>query len=493
MVSNREIKEIIEAQGNDLLRELVDLRNQMFQKFNHIEKVLGEIEVSDLTKLTGHESTGQKENTLAYEKIVNQIRSTERKLDQLRVAQASIWHSEMENVTVNISKNDSYDFGVWGMWFSLNYGASLTSYALGRLLDKVGYSFIMIDMPALVGGDHVRRPGNRTRDFIRRNFNVTEMMEPKQAYELNEFCKAFLVGSDSVFGGGYNHQLYDLQGCVYGEKAENGKPLLAFSTSLGSWEPCNDGSLEQRFTEELLKKFIHISVREQSGVKYLKDAFDINCSWTLDPVFIVEKTEYIRIEKLLENLPEKYIFVYLLQPDERKMQLAQYIAKKKKLEVVFVPDMNQELLQEYTNYKDGYSFRYYDEIDVEQWLYALDKAEYVVTDSYHGMCFSVIYQKQFVALYPRNQIGRFRTIADNYALDKYIDIRSEQDVDAVIDVQIDYEKITPAIVEKALLDYEEFKQSIEAAEDVWNARKTGCVASDLKEVMKYKRALRELG
>lgn len=367
---------------------------------------------------------------------------TERKLDQLRVAQASIWHSEMQSVAVNILENDSYDFGVWGLWFSLNYGASLTSYALGRLLDKLGYRFIMIDMPALVGGDLVKKPENRTRDFIRRYFDVTEMMEPQQAYELNKSCKAFLVGSDSVFGGGYNHQLYDLQGCVYGEKAENGKPLLAFSTSLGSWEPCNDGSLEQRFTADLLQKFIHISVREQSGVKYLQDAFDINSSWTLDPVFIVDKAEYIRIEKLLENLPPKYIFVYLLQPDERKMQLVQYVARKKKLEVVFVPDMNEELLEEYENYKDGYLFRYYDEIDVEQWLYALDKAEYVVTDSYHGMCFSIIYQKQFFALYPRNQIGRFRTIADNYALDKYIDIRSEQDVDAVIDVQIDYEKIT---------------------------------------------------
>lgn len=62
MVSNKELKEMLEAQGNDWSGKLEDLKNQMLQKSNHIEKMLGEIkiEVNNLIKLIEKESADQK-------------------------------------------------------------------------------------------------------------------------------------------------------------------------------------------------------------------------------------------------------------------------------------------------------------------------------------------------------------------------------------------------------------------------------------------------
>ena len=68
-------------------------------------------------------------------------------------------------------------------------------------------------------------------------------------------------------------------------------------------------------------------------------------------------------------------------------------------------------------------------------------ADYVITDSYHGFCFSIIFRKQFIALKPRDGLNRFQTVAQITELEKRIDIGRKEELDSTCFSDIDYDQV----------------------------------------------------
>ena len=183
-----------------------------------------------------------------------------------------------------------YDFGLFGMWFTQNYGGTLTSYALAKKIKDFGYSVIQIDMSDIGSEKSAWNMENPDRQFIEKHFEKTATLRPWQAGTLNKICSAFVIGSDSLWGGGYDYQLSRLRGTLFGEFTQ--KPIISFSTSWGTFEPVSYANVENTYISSLLSRFTHISTREQSGVKICADFFKVKASWTLDPVFLVSKDEW---------------------------------------------------------------------------------------------------------------------------------------------------------------------------------------------------------
>lgn len=58
-----------------------------------------------------------------------------------------------------------YDFGIFGLWFTQNYGAALTSYALYKELEQLGYSAALIDLPQISGGGRMHMTWRHQIDY----------------------------------------------------------------------------------------------------------------------------------------------------------------------------------------------------------------------------------------------------------------------------------------------------------------------------------------
>ena len=135
------------------------------------------------------------------------------------------------------------------------------------------------------------------------------------------------------------------------------------------------------------------------------DLYGVNAEWVLDPVFLLGREDY---DALLCDTPgpekEPYIAAYLLEPNEKKRNLCLQIQKElggiKLVNIVDAdlhePDYYLRVL-DFDNIKSG--------LDVEEWLSYLRNASYIITDSFYGTCFSVIFGKNFTAIKNSESVG----------------------------------------------------------------------------------------
>lgn len=350
-----------------------------------------------------------------------------------------------------------FDFGIFGMWHTKNYGAALTSYAIYKLVFDEGYSCVQLYLP-IIGNDKVSNDDdNISSVFIKKYCKVTERTNIDHAVVFNKKCKAFLVPSDSLFGGGYNYQLDVLQGVLLGAATKNNRPIMSFSTSFGGWNPDKGLVLEEEIYKKLLSEFSHLSFRERTGQKLAKDNFNIEANHTLDPVFLLDSAEY---EKLIEEdkttNDSDYIFAYIMSPSNEKMLFLKKYSEELNCKVYCILNMNKERI---TNFETSlYKEIYFEENStVEHWLRRIKQAKFVVTDSYHGLCFSIIFQKRFGILKPHNAVDRFTDLLDYLGLCNCKIINNTEDINNNVTAYIDYKKINEILKEKVEKDMEELR------------------------------------
>lgn len=322
---------------------------------------------------------------------------------------------------------------------------------------------------------------------MKANTFTTEILDVNEANVLNSICDSFIFGSDSLWGGGYEYQLYSLDGILFGSKIRNGKNIVSFSTSFGSWEGTSCSSVEQQYVSMLLKRFQHISVREKSGIALCEEEFGVKASWTLDPVWLLPAEEYEKVMDSEADLPDEFIFAYIFQPLPDKLNMIKYLSDKLGKKVVFVPDLNEEHRRQFGEFKI-YDFIYYDSMTVPVWLTAVKNADFVITDSYHGMCFSIIFRKQFAALYPRDGMGRFADIQSFLNISDRINIRSTDEIEKALFRPIDYTEIESILNKKIEHDRDELRDTLKKT----RVKYMDTLIKELEDVILAKKILKKL-
>ena len=351
-----------------------------------------------------------------------------------------------------LASRQSYDFGLVGFWYTLNYGAALTAFALASTVKSLGYSVLMIEAPGIYFGekDSFYDKDGPSRKFISQYFQISERQSDYyQLQKLNDKCEAFLVGSDQLWG--WNIGRYQEGGAYYLLDFVNGdKKKVAYGTSFGQAEFQGDTEDVTAFGFHL-RRFSSVSVREQDAVNLCKDRFDVNATWVVDPVFFLSDYEYKIAAKrstieLVSN-DEKYIFVYMLQPTKRKNEIIKKVSEKLRMRVVAIADLYPKYAEVYQC--DAWEFEHYTTVDVPDWLKLIQEAAFVITDSYHGFCFSIIFKKQVLALTPRGMLNRFQTLAKLVGMERKIDIGgyNEPDYENLFDIDYDqiWERLEPEI------------------------------------------------
>lgn len=313
------------------------------------------------------------------------------------------------------SKNEKYDVLLLSIWYAANFGSLMTNFALYKMFEDMGYNCIFADIP-----DHLWTPSQTHRDplFVTRRFGYKHFKltgkykNRTDLKKLNDIADTFVVGSDQI----WNYSLCKTaETFFYLDFVDDNKKKIAYGTSFGH-SSFKGNAKEQNSSGFYLNRFDAVSVREDYAVDLCKNLFGVDAVQVLDPVFMCDRKHYfecIKESKFVKNPPKnKYLLSYILDPTEEKQAMLEQTAKKMGLELLCIPNasVNDKL-------RALWRLPILENLDMEDWLYLFANAEMVITDSFHGSCFSMIFEKPFVAIgNKRRGLERFNSLLSKFGL-----------------------------------------------------------------------------
>lgn len=284
-----------------------------------------------------------------------------------------------------------YDVGILGFWNGANYGSVLTYFALNTVIRSMGYSTVMLSQPVLDKSNVYQNP--RTYRFAKKYFNISAYRTFNELDSLNNLCSTFLLGADQVFA----------RSCIIGREqfylldfARDDKKKIAYASSFGHKSILfNPNELEMlRFR---LARFDYLSVREYDGVKICSD-LGLKAVFRLDPAFLCDRAEYDKLaeKSALKLDTEGYILAYILDPSKKKRQalLKAESILGKKIKVILDAQADFEQNKQLLDLPD----RTVPIKEIEDWFNYFKNADFVITDSFHGTCMALIYNKNFICI-----------------------------------------------------------------------------------------------
>lgn len=308
------------------------------------------------------------------------------------------------------SEAKTYDVGILGWWYGKNYGSILTYYGLNRAILGLGHKVLMIHEALGYNGYRVQWPDDiLSMQFARRaGYEYTEQNHYSRLPALNEKVSNFVVGSDQL----WNPMIGRVNDDLFLDFVAPENRRVAYATSFGNR---GTAKFQPNFVEthsENLQKFAAISVREGYAVNTARDVFGVEAAVVVDPVFLLPRENYEALaQQALVKVSGNYLATFFLDltPDKRDVALA--VADKLGLQRIVVipnPDGGRKAA---VKIFQGDRFEILSEDAPENFLHTYSKASYVVTDSFHGSAFAVIFGKPFSSIYnQRRGIDRFKNL-----------------------------------------------------------------------------------
>lgn len=278
--------------------------------------------------------------------------------------------------------------GILTFHWGTNYGGVLQSYALQCYLKSIGHEVEIINYAPLTYRDSFflcfksKSIGTIKKNILNyfkerkfRRFRKSNLILSARRYYANTSSEIFnndydviVVGSDQV----WNPYIALNYGLPYWLPSKGKARKIAYAVSLG----CDNYPLEILEKQiACINDFYAISVREKSAVDIIQPVYKKGVVELMpDPTILLESFAYRKF--IQENQTEKSCFIYALQENQKLISV-----------------IEQQIL------KNGYSIfkptNYIGEISIEEWLSTLYNSELVVTNSFHGVMFSLIFHKSF--------------------------------------------------------------------------------------------------
>ena len=331
--------------------------------------------------------TGEVCASIAYDAHDEKIRYKEEEL--LRQKNAIEW----------LNKKKHFDIMLMGAFYGANYGSTLNGYAEYKTLKKMGKTVLMLSAPGFPL-EHPELDANMHNvKFIHKYFNnedLSPVFNLKELDILNDYADIFATGSDQLW-----RWPISFWGTMYQGFVHDNKKKISLATSCGSMNDEVPDSKKQ-YVEECLKKFDAISVREEFSKTLLHKKYGVLAHTILEPVFWLDKKEYANLvaDSSINNSGKKYILAYILDPNDKKLSFLNEIAEKLKMDVITIPD-GQYSVMKTTWDKNDYINKYPNCIphtEVVDFLKLFSDSSFIVTDSFHGCCFSIIFERKFLAI-----------------------------------------------------------------------------------------------
>ena len=330
---------------------------------------------------------------------------------------------------------------------AINFGGVLQAFALQNILKIKGYDCEIIDYYCPFIEAHYRTKNYFTilqlkRFFytllyngeLKRNIKGFEKFlanylkisknkyYPINLVEINEYYDKFITGSDQVWSptcAGFD------SGYFLSFVTDNSKKI-SYAASFGTKE------LPFSKTEEYinrLKQFWAISVRETSGSKIVYDLIGKKVKVVLDPTLLLKKQQWEELFDDKKYHKEKYILVYMISEDKRILELAKKMSRKTGKKVFYINDRIYKT-------KGVENLR---KVTPDEWVRLFLNADMVFTNSFHGIAFSINFNKEFYAYYLQGNLSaneRIINILSIFCLENRLEKKEICCLES-----IDYEKI----------------------------------------------------
>lgn len=310
--------------------------------------------------------------------------------------------------------------GILTMPQKSNYGGLLQAYALQTVLLRLGHNVEILqrDYPQKnltlkekiikcllpifykVRGRNFPVLTDREIEIISKNTNAFSnkylIRSPhfEKTEELKKYCEGngfdgYVVGSDQVWRPAYCPSLSDY---YLGFTEKKSVKRLAYAASFGvsQWEYTLE---ETQMCRNLIKQFDAVGVREDSATKLCSQNFMVKAQHVLDPTMLLNAEDYKFIALSdNSNLSDGQLFYYILDKSQEKQGIIESISKS--LNYQNFACMPEPAYRGQVSGGDGkYVFP-----SPAQWIRSFMDAEMVVTDSFHGTAFSIIFNKPFWVL-----------------------------------------------------------------------------------------------
>ena len=270
--------------------------------------------------------------------------------------------------------------------------------------------------------------------FIKRTKNFNKILKSEKLTkkytkfeELHDVEKDYdivMIGSDQVWNPTY---LCGQDPAYYLDFVKD-KKKVSYAASVGTQD------LSQKQLKELvnkIQKFSDVSVRENISAEQLKSVGREDATYVLDPVFLFDKPYYSQLQEKTNR--EGYILAYIIHKDPLISEIVDKAAKKLNKRVIQVGGFASKC-----NYDE-----FMRDIGPCEFLDLVDNADFVVTNSFHGLAFSHIYHKQFAAVMPHGNELRLKNIIETAGTGDHVVERAE-DFDKCL-IPIDYEEVDKRI------------------------------------------------
>ncbi len=299
-------------------------------------------------------------------------------------------------------QKDSKGVGILNFHYeNYNYGANLVAYSLSKVIKKIGYYPYIINFDPYEITDPIKRYQTLgLYNFRKKHLNMTPRFKNRDELNiLNNYLDMYVVGSDQV----WRQAITATDIYTYFLDFAKDKNKISYAASFGK-DYFEGTDIEKIHCARLLSSFYNISVRENDGLDILKNDFNTTGEVTIDPTLLLTAEDYEEIiDEEYDNKVD--VAVYFVMDFDNK------ITNDKNFKRLFPHKKIVNIKGEYEEKPYGKVFKYN---SMSKWLDGFRKAKYVVTDSYHGLIFSIIFKKKVICIGKNSaSLSRFKTLIDN--------------------------------------------------------------------------------
>ena len=354
--------------------------------------------------------------------------------------------------------------GILTLFDRINYGANLQVFALQTFLIRLGFDVEVIKYIPKTGIDN-RSFFMKARSFIWKNTFKNIMKdklrlerssffrdmylcytekEYKTPEELKSECQDFhyyLVGSDQV----WNPRYAGLDSSWFLTFAPKGTVKISYAASFGV------SAIDEKIVE-LYSKYIdtldYVSIREESGLKILSGMnLHLTPAIVMDPVFLLTKSEWSNLAKNIKKENDNYILCYYMPGNydltQKMKRMSVQYARNNNLKIINIGKRDIERIFDKCS-KSG--------IGPLEFLSLVEHSESVYTNSFHGVAFSLIFQKKLMAFVDSSQTKNDLSTRITDLLTRLnqtgclVDINSGEDAEPVKTINQDDETLKKNII-----------------------------------------------
>lgn len=398
--------------------------------------------------------------------------------------------------------------GLVTCYFKNNYGSQLQAYATQKVIQDLGYETETIECESNIDFKAGKKKYYKSQifnfSFVKSKFGMIKMKidtklnkklgknvairnakykEFKKNYkmsnkyltyqELGELSKNYasvVVGSDQLWlPVNVVSDYYTLNWVA------DGVNKISYSTSFGvSSIPDEYKTLYETF----LNKIDSLSTRENTGVDIIKNTIGKEAKLVCDPTLLFDKDEWMSIQEEKPFADGDYIFCYFLGNNMEHRKFAERLKEKTGYKIVSLNHCD-----EYVKYSDKFADEAPFNVGPAEFLNLIRNAKIVLTDSFHGTVFSLIYNKTFFNFRRHSAKNKNNTNSRLDSLLQIAEVSNEriltgtEDVETVLEYKIDFDKVNKNLKIFREDSKEWLKEALEKGDNKDNEKKY----IDLKE------------